>query len=111
MSHVSGVKGEKLSVKCHYDHGVINNDKFFCKGHDLSSCETSGVKVSKEKITNGRFSLINDDKSARVFTVNISDPTEEDSGIYWCGSIPKTSQQAHDKWISAVILDIFKGKI
>ncbi|XP_057187580.1 CMRF35-like molecule 8 isoform X2 [Triplophysa rosa] len=105
VSHMSGVKGDELSVQCHYNH-VINNHKFFCKGENLSLCETSGVKVSKEKVTNGRFSLI-DDTSARVFTVTITNLTEEDSGMYWCGNIAlRGSQQAHDNWISAVILKI-----
>lgn len=104
---MSGVKGKELSVKCHYDRDLINNNTFFCKGDDLSFCETSGVKVSKEKITNGRFSLI-DDRYERVFTVTITNLTEEDSGIYWCGNV---APKAHDKWISAVILKISEGEI
>ncbi|XP_056625156.1 CMRF35-like molecule 8 [Triplophysa dalaica] len=106
VSHMFGVKGDELSVQCHYDHDVINDNKFLCKGEDLSLCETSGVKVSKGKITNGRFSL-SDDTSARGFTVTITNLTEEDSGIYWCGNVAlRGSQQAHDKWISAVILKV-----
>lgn len=100
-----GVKGDELSVQCHSDHDVIN--KFLCKGEDLSLCETSGVKVSKGKITNGRFSL-SDDTSARGFTVTITNLTEEDSGIYWCGNV---ALRAHDKWISAVILKVSGGEI
>lgn len=62
-----GVKGDDLSVQCLYDPDDINNDKLFCKDDNLSLCETSGVHVSKEKITNGSFSLI-DDTSATVLT-------------------------------------------
>nr|XP_055062360.1 polymeric immunoglobulin receptor-like [Misgurnus anguillicaudatus] len=110
VSHVSGVKGEQLSIKCLYDYGVINNDKFFCKGEDSTFCETSGVKVSRGKNTNGRF-FLNDDTSARVFTVIITDLTEEDSGIYWCGNVPKGSQPAHEKWISVINLTTSEASI
>ncbi|XP_058643463.1 uncharacterized protein LOC131547133 isoform X2 [Onychostoma macrolepis] len=40
-----------------------------------------------------------------VFTVNITDLTEEDSGIYWCGAVQRR-QQHKNKWISVIDLNI-----
>ncbi|XP_050959454.1 trem-like transcript 4 protein [Labeo rohita] len=41
--------------------------------------------VSLETIRDDRFSF-SDEASTGVFTVNIIDLREEDSGIYWCGA-------------------------
>ncbi|KAL0202112.1 hypothetical protein M9458_000130, partial [Cirrhinus mrigala] len=41
--------------------------------------------VSLETIRDDRFSF-SDEASTGVFTVNITDLREEDSGIYWCGA-------------------------
>uniref|UniRef100_A0A671NPG2 Immunoglobulin V-set domain-containing protein n=1 Tax=Sinocyclocheilus anshuiensis TaxID=1608454 RepID=A0A671NPG2_9TELE len=55
----------------------------FCKAHEASMCVKDGVSL--ETIRDDRFSF-SDEASTRVFTVNITDLREEDSGIYWCGA-------------------------
>ncbi|XP_051993673.1 polymeric immunoglobulin receptor-like isoform X2 [Xyrauchen texanus] len=103
----SGIKGKELHIRCHYEHDAKQMDKFFCKGKDPSVCETSGIKVSAETNKTGRFSL-SDDISARDFIVTITDPREEDSGIYWCGYVLNGT---HNEWISAIDLKIYEGFI
>ncbi|XP_051993672.1 CMRF35-like molecule 8 isoform X1 [Xyrauchen texanus] len=100
----SGIKGKELHIRCHYEHDAKQMDKFFCKGKDPSVCETSGIKVSAETNKTGRFSL-SDDISARDFIVTITDPREEDSGIYWCGYVLNGT---HNEWISAIDLKIYE---
>ncbi|XP_056619663.1 uncharacterized protein LOC130433884 isoform X3 [Triplophysa dalaica] len=104
-----GVKGDDLSVQCLYDPDDINNDKLFCKDDNLSLCETSGVHVSKEKITNGSFSLI-DDTSVRVFTSSYhhkSDRREFWDILVWKRNTERISTRTR-KFISEVILKISK---
>uniref|UniRef100_A0A8C2KC90 Immunoglobulin domain-containing protein n=1 Tax=Cyprinus carpio TaxID=7962 RepID=A0A8C2KC90_CYPCA len=104
VSRVSGVTGEHLNITCHYENKLKNDVKFICKSSSTSLCEKSATKVSSEINSNGRFSL-RDNESAEVFTVTITDLTEEDSGIYWCGAI----QRGHghkNKWISVTDLKV-----
>ncbi|XP_056128064.1 polymeric immunoglobulin receptor-like [Rhinichthys klamathensis goyatoka] len=73
-------EGDDMSIQCkHHDE----LQKCFCKAHEPSVCVKDGVSL--EKIRDDRFSF-SDEASTGVFTVNITDLREEDSGIYWCGS-------------------------
>ncbi|CAM4451232.1 unnamed protein product [Leuciscus chuanchicus] len=73
-------EGDDVSIQCkHHDE----HQKCFCKAHEPSMCVKDGVSL--ETIRDDRFSF-SDEASTRVFTVNITDLREEDSGIYWCGS-------------------------
>ncbi len=69
-----------MSIQCkHHDE----DQNIFCKAHEASMCVKDGVSL--ETIRDDRFSF-SDEASAGVFTVNITDLREEDSGIYWCGA-------------------------
>ncbi|KAK7161040.1 hypothetical protein R3I94_003880 [Phoxinus phoxinus] len=69
-----------MSIQCkHHDE----HQKCFCKAHEPSMCVKDGDSL--ETIRDDRFSF-SDEASSGVFTVNITDLREEDSGIYWCGS-------------------------
>ncbi len=73
-------EGDDVSIQCkHHDE----DQKSFCKAHEASMCVKDGVSL--ETIRDDRFSF-SDEASAGVFTVNITDLREEDSGIYWCGA-------------------------
>lgn len=88
-------EGDDVSIQCkHHDE----HQKCFCKAHEPSMCVKDGVSL--ETIRDDRFSF-SDEASTGVFTVNITDLREEDSGIYWCGSHITTK----------VTLIIKKGKI
>ncbi|XP_059407686.1 CMRF35-like molecule 8 [Carassius carassius] len=100
VSRVSAVTGQHLNISCHYKSELKNDVKFICKGSDPSVCVTSAIRTSSEIKSYGRFSL-SDNESAGVFTVTITDLTEEDSGIYWCGAAPRGQEH---KWISVTDL-------
>uniref|UniRef100_A0A9J7XLZ7 Ig-like domain-containing protein n=1 Tax=Cyprinus carpio carpio TaxID=630221 RepID=A0A9J7XLZ7_CYPCA len=73
-------EGDDVSIQCkHQDE----DQKSFCKAHEAPMCVKDGVSL--ETIRDDRFSF-SDEASAGVFTVNITDLREEDSGIYWCGA-------------------------
>ncbi|XP_016116669.1 polymeric immunoglobulin receptor-like [Sinocyclocheilus grahami] len=73
-------EGDNVSIQCkHHDE----DQKSFCKAHEASMCVKDGVSL--ETIRDDRFSF-SDEASSGVFTVNITDLREEDSGIYWCGA-------------------------
>ncbi|XP_018944386.2 CMRF35-like molecule 8 isoform X2 [Cyprinus carpio] len=107
VSRVSGLSGQHLYIHCHNKSELKNDVKFICKGSDPSLCETSAIRVSSEIKSNGRFSL-SDNESAEVFTVTITNLTEEDSGIYWCGAAQR-GQEHKNKWISVIDLNISAG--
>ncbi|KAL1281422.1 hypothetical protein QQF64_000225 [Cirrhinus molitorella] len=73
-------EGDDVSIQCkHHDE----DRKSFCKAHEASMCVKDGDSL--ETIRDDRFSF-SDEASTGVFTVNITDLREEDSGIYWCGA-------------------------
>ncbi|KAL1281406.1 hypothetical protein QQF64_000209 [Cirrhinus molitorella] len=73
-------EGDDVSIQCkHHDE----DQKSFCKAHEASMCVKD--RDSLETIRDDRFSF-SDEASTGVFTVNITDLREEDSGIYWCGA-------------------------
>ncbi|KAF4118104.1 polymeric immunoglobulin receptor-like isoform X1 [Onychostoma macrolepis] len=73
-------EGDDVSIQCkHHDE----DQKSFCKAYEASMCVKDGVSL--EMIRDDRFSF-SDEASTGVFTVNITDLREEDSGIYWCGA-------------------------
>ncbi|KAK2909457.1 hypothetical protein Q8A67_005294 [Cirrhinus molitorella] len=73
-------EGDDVSIQCkHHDE----DQKSFCKAHEASMCVKDGDSL--ETIRDDRFSF-SDEASTGVFTVNITELREEDSGIYWCGA-------------------------
>ncbi len=69
-----------MTIQCkHHDE----DQNIFCKAHEASMCVKDGVSL--EAIRDDRFSF-SDEASTGVFTVNITDLRQEDSGIYWCGA-------------------------
>lgn len=82
---VTGYSGGGIAITCKYDGGYKTNAKYFCKGQ-WSDCTDQIRTGTKDKwFKSGRFSLF-DDTTAAVFTVTIRDLTEQDSGIYYCGT-------------------------
>ncbi|XDV16850.1 hypothetical protein PO909_016374 [Leuciscus waleckii] len=80
FTHEASVGGS-VSISC--KNVRTQTQRLFCRGDQPNICVRDGVRVSSDTRTSGRFSLT-DETSAGVFTVNISNLTEEDSGKYWC---------------------------
>ncbi|XP_062395799.1 CMRF35-like molecule 5 [Sardina pilchardus] len=84
---VTGYVGKSAVIRCPYDRGYEGYSKYLCRGE----CPSYGhrdipvwTREGQTKAVNGRFSL-HDDNTAKVFTVNITGLTAEDSRKYWCG--------------------------
>ncbi|KAK9981783.1 hypothetical protein ABG768_001307 [Culter alburnus] len=75
--------GGSVSISCKFIRNHTSLQRSFCRGDQPNICVRDGVRVSSNTRTNGRFS-VTDETSAGVFTVNINNLTEEDSGKYWC---------------------------
>ncbi|XP_042621003.1 CMRF35-like molecule 1 [Cyprinus carpio] len=76
---VTGYRGERFNIRCTYESGYESNPKYLCKGECKVIVVKSGSPAEDE-----RFSLT-DNKTARVFTVSITDLRLADEGQYWCG--------------------------
>ncbi|XP_056618971.1 polymeric immunoglobulin receptor-like isoform X2 [Triplophysa dalaica] len=72
----SVVVGDEVNITCRIPEEHKSSPKFFCKEDENHICQT----VSRSKVKLNDFS----DKS--LFTVIISDVTERDAGVYWCGA-------------------------
>ncbi|XDV16845.1 hypothetical protein PO909_016372, partial [Leuciscus waleckii] len=123
FTHEASVGGS-VSISC--KNVRTQTQRLFCRGDQPNICVRDGVRVSSNTRTNGRFSLT-DETSAGVFTVNISNLTEEDSGKYWCaeetsGSFvftevhlhvtqETTTSQDEGKSVSSVIVAVSVGLI
>ncbi|XP_026118113.1 CMRF35-like molecule 3 [Carassius auratus] len=82
---VTGYSGGGVSITCRYDRGYTDNNKYFCRGQWRSCSYLIKTHIKNKLVNDGRFSL-SDDTSAAVFTVTIRDLSEQDSGIYYCGT-------------------------
>ncbi len=79
---VTGHRGDKVDIRCRYEAGYELNSKYFCKG-ECTFVNRNIMVESGSPAKDERFSLT-DDKTARVFTVSITDLRTEDEGRYWC---------------------------
>uniref|UniRef100_A0A8C2FBE9 CMRF35-like molecule 1 n=1 Tax=Cyprinus carpio TaxID=7962 RepID=A0A8C2FBE9_CYPCA len=80
---VTGHRGESLNIRCTYESGYESNSKYLCKGACKIGNKVILVK-SGSPAEDQRFSL-SDARTARVFTVTITELRQEDAGQYWCG--------------------------
>ncbi|KAM9454155.1 uncharacterized protein Hap1MRO34_020074 [Clarias gariepinus] len=84
VTTVSGYRGRSVQIKCNYTSGYEKKTKYLCRG-GCSVVRINDIPVdSKSPAKDSRFSL-NDDTTAKVFTVTITDLRPEDEGTYWCG--------------------------
>ncbi|KAL6482153.1 hypothetical protein MHYP_G00102330 [Metynnis hypsauchen] len=80
---VTGHTGQSVQIKCPYDSGYETYIKYLCRG-ECSVWRTKDIPVQSGSAEDQRFSL-DDDTTARVFTITITDLRPEDEGTYWCG--------------------------
>ncbi|XP_060715867.1 CMRF35-like molecule 1 [Tachysurus vachellii] len=83
VTTVTGYRGGSVQIKCPYESGYEDNNKYLCRG-ECSYVGNKDIPVkSGSPAEDPRFSLY-DDKTARVFTVSITDLRPEDGDTYWC---------------------------
>ncbi|KAJ8010640.1 hypothetical protein DPEC_G00077180 [Dallia pectoralis] len=73
-----------VTISCPYNLQHIQREKYFCKGTQPSACYQQALVTSKQNNNPGKISL-RDNKTAGVFTVTITDLTQQSSGFYLCG--------------------------
>ncbi|XP_047659564.1 CMRF35-like molecule 8 isoform X4 [Tachysurus fulvidraco] len=80
---VTGYRGRSVQIKCPYESGYEDDNKYLCRG-ECSYVGNKDIPVeSGSPAKDTRFSLY-DNKTARVFTVTITDLRPEDGGSYRC---------------------------
>ncbi|XP_047659574.1 CMRF35-like molecule 3 [Tachysurus fulvidraco] len=83
VTTVTGYRGRSVQIKCPYESGYEDYNKYLCRGECSYSGSTDIPVQSGSRAKDPRFSLY-DDKTSRVFTVTITDLRPEDGGTYWC---------------------------
>ncbi|XP_076842023.1 uncharacterized protein LOC143486090 isoform X2 [Brachyhypopomus gauderio] len=83
VSMVTGYAGYSVQIRCPYESGYETNMKYLCRGK-CSTLTIKDIPINSKYTKDERFSL-EDNKTARVFTVTITDLRSEDGGTYWCG--------------------------
>ncbi|XP_056311149.1 polymeric immunoglobulin receptor [Danio aesculapii] len=82
---VTGYSGGGVTITFKYNKAYETDEKYLCKGEG-SECKVQiRMEAKHQWVQSGRFSLY-DNTTAGVFTVTIRDLTEQDSGIYYCGT-------------------------
>lgn len=77
---VTGVLGEDITILCSH-HNAFYNYKYFC----TASCKHKDILIGsgkKKAESNGKYNISDE---GNIFYVTISQLTEDDAGIYWCG--------------------------
>ncbi|KAF5897317.1 polymeric immunoglobulin receptor-like isoform X4, partial [Clarias magur] len=80
---VTGYSGGGVLIKCKYDAGYTQKNKYFCKGSPPGCSDRIKTEAENKWINSGRFSLYDDNKSE--FWVMIRELTVQDNGTYYCG--------------------------
>ncbi|XP_070406823.1 CMRF35-like molecule 8 [Nothobranchius furzeri] len=94
--------GGSVSISCKYPPTEENTTWYFCK--DSLTCRNISSEGSSQKMQD-RFSLM-DDEQQEIYTVTISNLTQDDSGSYWCAT--KSLKDGFISCLSEVHLHIFK---
>ncbi|KAL6468118.1 hypothetical protein MHYP_G00237950 [Metynnis hypsauchen] len=71
-------RGGSLSIPCVYDEKYRSNHKYWCKGKNWSFC-----KIVNSTNTSGNAS-VTDHPTQNMFTVELNNLQDSDSGYYWC---------------------------
>ncbi|XP_051985283.1 polymeric immunoglobulin receptor [Xyrauchen texanus] len=80
------LEGYSITVPCHYNPQYTSHVKYWCYGRMREFCSSLARTDDPESTQHGKGRvMIADDPSQHVFTVTMLDPTEGDSGWYWCG--------------------------
>ncbi|KAI5614561.1 polymeric immunoglobulin receptor-like isoform X2 [Silurus asotus] len=101
---------EDLKISCKYPQSLMNHAKFLCKGLQPTACVyNESVTESRKDENVGKFSLY-DDRTEQIFTVNIRNVIEQDSGDYWCGAEAAwTSDHGYKVYFTQISLTVTDG--
>ncbi|KAL7845220.1 hypothetical protein AOLI_G00234120 [Acnodon oligacanthus] len=98
--------GETATFNCNYPDEFKINSKYLINLNDQNTVRriicTGQESQKKQK---GRFSIF-DDRSSKVFSVNISDVTEGDGGVYLCGVWRKETSVGYYSYFREIQLQV-----
>ncbi|KAG5278159.1 hypothetical protein AALO_G00095840 [Alosa alosa] len=80
--NVKGFVGGTVKIKCEYDTSYSSNAKYFCKGQNPACQDLVKTSTQQSWVKHGRFSL--NDSSMGHFTVQMTNLSLQDSGMYQC---------------------------
>uniref|UniRef100_A0A3Q1AI13 Immunoglobulin subtype domain-containing protein n=1 Tax=Amphiprion ocellaris TaxID=80972 RepID=A0A3Q1AI13_AMPOC len=80
VSKVPMKVGDSISIPCLYEQKYSDNVKYLCKGNVWILCKI--VIATNQQPCSGRF-CISDDTKQGIFTVTITNLTDEDK-FFWC---------------------------
>ena len=105
----TGYEGGKVEIRCPYESGYEEQNKYLCRGECPVSLKKDILKdipvESGSPAKDRRFSLT-DDRTTRIFTVTITDLRTEDQGKYRCGVTGLGKPDTYTE----IILEIKPGK-
>ncbi|XP_052051360.1 polymeric immunoglobulin receptor-like isoform X4 [Apodemus sylvaticus] len=84
-AEVRGQEQGSLTVKCRYNSGWKDYQKYWCQGAYWKSCEILVETDASEQMVKKNRVSIRDDQTHFIFTVTMEDLRMSDAGIYWCG--------------------------
>ncbi|KAL7845222.1 hypothetical protein AOLI_G00234140 [Acnodon oligacanthus] len=98
--------GETATFNCNYPDELKTNNKWLT---NLKNQNTVNpiiyTRQESQKEQKGRFSIF-DDRSSKVFSVNISDVTEDDGGVYLCGVWRKETSVGYYSYFREIQLQV-----
>ncbi|KAL7845223.1 hypothetical protein AOLI_G00234150 [Acnodon oligacanthus] len=106
IKRINAYLGETATFNCNYPDGFKTNSKRLTNLNDQNSVKviiSTGKESQKEQ--KGRFSIF-DDRSSKVFSVNISDVTEGDGGVYLCGVWRKETSVGYYSYFREIQLQV-----
>ncbi|KAL6482308.1 hypothetical protein MHYP_G00103880 [Metynnis hypsauchen] len=100
------VTGETATFKCSYPDEFKTNYKYLINLNDQTIIkDIISARKASQKEQKGRFSIF-DDRSSKVFSVNISDVREDDGGVYLCGVWRKDTSVGYYSYFREVQLQV-----
>ena len=96
---------ENATIECKYPDIFEENDKVFFKLENRSITEIINTGKESQKEQKDRFS-ISEDRSSKVVSVRISDVTEDDGGVYYCGVWKKEQSDGYYSLYTEIQLQV-----
>ncbi|KAL6482309.1 hypothetical protein MHYP_G00103890 [Metynnis hypsauchen] len=98
--------GETATFKCSYPDEFKINYKYLINLNDQTIIkDIISARKASQKEQKGRFSIF-DDRSSKVFSVNISDVREDDGGVYLCGVWRKDTSVGYYSYFREIQLQV-----
>uniref|UniRef100_A0AAR2KYV3 Ig-like domain-containing protein n=1 Tax=Pygocentrus nattereri TaxID=42514 RepID=A0AAR2KYV3_PYGNA len=103
IKRIKAYLGETATFKCSYPDEFKTNNKYLTNLNNQNTIIYTGKEAQKEQ--KDRFSIF-DDRRSKFFSVNISDVTEDDGGVYLCGVWKKETSVGYYSYFREIQLQV-----